>query len=128
LRFGATPGINDLLIMAMKKYIQGFLVFVLMGLQLALAQHATVHFVEDEPLMISGGQHQPPADPDKHDRDKICQICLFEKNYSFVLVSPSAVISLAVSGMAYAVLPLPVLHTQEAASAYYSRGPPVSLS
>ena len=70
--------------MTFREYISGFLVFVMLAMQLLLAQHYTVHFNEEahtvahHQLPSKGGNGtQQDADP-----DDICQICFFAKIFS----------------------------------------------
>lgn len=73
-----------------KREIGLFLVCVMLCVQLILAQHATVHFIEDEHIGAGSRQEngqESPVDRPVHDKDKTCQICLFSKDFSYT--SPS---------------------------------------
>lgn len=68
--------------MAFKKDIGRFLLVVMLAMQVALAQHATVHFTE-------GTHNNPVHQQQDHqpDKDKLCQLCLFSKNFTKILTS-----------------------------------------
>ena len=97
--------------MTFKKHISGFLVLVMLAMQLLLAQHYTVHFNEEAhtvahhqlPSKGGDGNHQD-ADP-----DDICQICLFAKIFSQSTFS-----------LAFVALPLFVAEILKAASIHIS--------
>lgn len=73
-----------------RREISLFLVFVMLCMQLILAQHATVHFIEDEHIGAASQQEnrqESPADRPAHHKDKTCQICLFSKDFSYTFPS-----------------------------------------
>jgi hypothetical protein len=60
--------------------------------QLILAQHATVHFIEDEHIgAVYRHENRPesPAHHPAHHDGKICQICLFSKVFSYTFAVAS---------------------------------------
>jgi hypothetical protein len=75
-----------------RREVSFFLAFVMLCMQLVLAQHATVHFIEDEHIGAGSQQEDrqdSPANPPAHDKGKICQICLFSKVLSYTLLVAS---------------------------------------
>ena len=67
--------------MTFRKHIGQFLIIVLLlGMQLAIAQHATVHFTE-EGLTSVHHQEQDKQDHKPHS-SKLCQLCLLTKDFT----------------------------------------------
>lgn len=64
--------------MTFKRYLGQFFILMLLTAQLALAQHATVHFLEDQYAV----SHEHHADHSQPSKDKICQVCLFAKGFA----------------------------------------------
>lgn len=115
--------------MTQRKYIGWFLVFIMLGLQLVLARHATVHFAETGYLSASSGSQSAPSPvPDKQDHDKICQVCLFEKHFSDTILSAKADITHAVPYTVDVAPAFDTLVARHEIHAYLSRGPPALLS
>jgi hypothetical protein len=79
--------------MIFRKYFGQFLILMMLAAQLALAQHATVHFLEDQHIGIAFQQSGDPATPQKHhgpEKGKICQACLLAKDFSHTSLSAAA--------------------------------------
>jgi len=121
-------------IMNLKKHISAVLVLLTLAMQLLLAQHYTVHFHEDEQIGISHQQtdgHGGAAHDGEHNEDgcnKICQICVFSKNLSqLLLLSFTAALTIAclICGIFFAAEKFPFQNTP---LLYSARAPPLFLS
>jgi hypothetical protein len=114
--------------MTFRKYILGLLVFLMLGMQFMLAEHAKIHFSEEEYVTASSRPDAPQKQDGHGDHDKICQICLFDKIFSGLILSQAHTVAPPVSVANYGVGALPVYAAQELPSAYLPRGPPAFLS
>lgn len=115
--------------MGFRKMIGQFVVLALLLSQLALAQHATVHVLED-PGFVSQGVSGTPAHSDhsKSDKYKVCGICLLSQGLSHADLT--AVFDLGIAPVIDAfALPGPVAAiARHDIRAYDARGPPPFLS
>ena len=116
--------------MAMRKHINLFLVLLMLGAQLALAQHATVHFAEQQEI-VNAYMHQSGHDsPSGHHGPHlkvVCQLCLFSKGISHTITPVSIVFNGPVEISAYKT-PLAQSHiTRQSSHGYLARGPPAFL-
>lgn len=66
--------------MNFQKRVGQFLLVLMLAMQVALSQHATVHFME-------GAHNSPIHQQQDHqpDKDKLCQICLLSKDFTKIL-------------------------------------------
>ena len=106
--------------MTLRKKISAFLVLSMLAMQLLLAQHYTVHFNEDD--------HLVPAKHGKADPDKICQVCIFSKNFSHTAAADSVYFAVLLLAAAIFVSASFAAPAQYPAHAYAARGPPSFLS
>lgn len=101
-----------------------FLLMVMLVMQIALSQHAAVHFLEGahgHPL-----HDQEQGQDHKSGNDAPCQLCLLSKNFSKTLTSAEPDVFFAGRAIAgNAVLPPPAF-VDGAPSPYIARGPPAS--
>ena len=119
--------------MTFRKHIGQFLILVMLTAQLALAQHATVHFLEDETIVSvvnadSGVNTIDRNDADKHKADILCQICLFSKGLSHTVLASGITLHILFPSADIIVPDLPVFHVYAQLSANRARAPPVFLS
>jgi hypothetical protein len=107
--------------MDFKKATGRFLIVMMLAMQVALAQHATVHSAEGmQQHAPAQGQHRDHA-PDK---DKLCQICLLSKDFAKILTPSNVqVADPIVIGIRTLILPQAVLVTHSP-SVYTARAPP----
>ena len=116
--------------MAFRGYTNSFLLLVMFLTQLALAQHAAVHFApEGHTIALAeygdgGNDHSPHK---KQQSDKICQLCFFAKNFSQVVLAGSTLISQGVFEPSFIFSPAQNMHVQAIARAYQARAPPSLL-
>lgn len=90
--------------MTFRKHIGQFLIIVLLGMQLATAQHATVHFAEEG---FAPAHHQEEDKQDhKPHSSKLCQLCLLTKDF--------------MNGLAHIAPGIPVPALVEPESFYFS--------
>jgi hypothetical protein len=117
--------------MALKRKISGFLILLMLAMQLLLAQHYTVHFSEGQHIGVSQNKADGNSngnDKDRDGHDKLCQVCLFSKSFSHVLLaSPAALLILALlfSGVFLITVPFSLRNNTVV---YPARGPPAFLS
>jgi len=107
--------------MTVRKNISLLLIMLLLGAQLALAQHATVHFTDH------GGIHHQ-HDNDSPQVNELCQLCIFAKGFAHGLSPDDAVLHADFLISSYRV---PVAHNylkRQESQGYLSRGPPAFLS
>lgn len=107
------------------------LVFVMLCTQLILAQHATVHFIEDEHIGYAyqhENKQESPVDHPGHNKDKVCQICLFSKALSHTFLSAGVDVLAPDFAAAFAV-PVPRdAYARIITLPLRARGPPFLLS
>lgn len=108
--------------MDFKKSIGRFLLVMMLTMQIALAQHATVHFME--------GAHQNPAHSEqqdhKHKKDQTqhCQLCQFSKNFNKILnTDETGVTAPALTAVQIIAAPQSIAMGNEPSS-YSARAPP----
>lgn len=94
-----------------------------------MAQHATVHFAEENHIGIEQAQsHDEPGHDEHHGKHKRCEQCLLIKSFHNILTSaPPAVV--AVTFEREPIL-FPIRSTAQkiTASAYLARAPPTFLA
>ena len=113
--------------MGIRRKINLFLILCMIGAQLALAQHATVHFALEGYGEIHATQHQDNGHHHKPQADKFCQLCLFAKGLAHALTSEAAIVPPDVFkiGIIFpAILDVPV---RQNAKLYQARAPPAFL-
>ncbi len=119
--------------MTLKNKISGFLILLMLSMQLLLAQHYTVHFQQDDEHIGISQNHEdghgaPIHDDHKPTPDKICQICVFSKSFSHLLLSSFAAV-LVIACLTGGVFFLSEqFFQQNNPQAYSARGPPAFLS
>ncbi len=124
-------GQSSVAVMAFRKHIGRFLVLVMLTAQLALAQHATVHFLEDRTIAAqadTGSGPDKPADHDKTGKDKVCQICVSAKGLSHSVLSGGASIPAPQTMEGFIAPDAHDAHVSFIAHSYQARAPPVLLS
>jgi hypothetical protein len=116
--------------MIFRKYIGRFLILAMLAAQLALAQHATVHFLEDGHAVsqAQSSDSPAPAGHGKANKDKICQICLFSKGLSHAFLFAGAEIPAAEIAAGFVVPRLQTVPARHEALLHEARGPPSFLS
>lgn len=116
-----------------QKHINLFLILLMLGAQLALAKHTTVHFAEEQAAIVAIHAHDGDHSPINHDHDSdspqvtdLCQFYLFAKDCGHTLTPESFVFSAPAVADIYRVSPKK--HTREqTAHRYFARAPPVFL-
>lgn len=107
--------------MTTRQKIGHILLFAMLAMQLAFAQHASVHVYED--ISSPARHHQDDPSPDK---DPFCQICLFAKNVSHFVVpiGPDMPIHALTAGtlLVFEIVPL----CGRVFSHYSARAPPAA--
>lgn len=95
--------------------------FVLMlAMQVALAQHASVHFLEgahNGPVHQQQDRHQP-------DKDKLCQLCLLSKDFAKILTPAGPDIMVPVHAVIQTAAFLESVAASGNPSPYTARAPP----
>ncbi len=133
LRLDFTSDPVFIILMTFRKHIGQFLILVMLAAQLALAQHATVHFLEDETIVSlvhadSGVNTIDRNEADKQKADKICQICLYSKSFSHTIFASGIFLHITSLSAALIAPDLPVFHVHSQCSTNRARAPPVFLS
>ena len=105
---------------------------MLLGAQIVIARHAMMHFAEDTYVGFyvehsadgngSSGNHNK-----KPQSDKLCQICLFSKSFSHVLLNDPALVPKDLFKFTFVFPPAQEVLVQAIASAYQPRAPPAFL-
>ncbi len=109
-----------------KRFLCFFVLQIMLAAQVLMAQHFTVHFMEEAHIASHAGHSHNHSDHNK--ADKVCQICLLTKGFQNVLGSSSQTISI-VAFKFDPIASLPKSLEQKAlASAYLARAPPPFLS
>lgn len=117
--------------MTFRKYIGQFLILMMLAAQLALAQHATVHFLEDQHIGIAFQQTGDSAPAPNHhgpEKDKICQICLLAKGFSHISLFAVAEIPVVVHPAAFVFPAAQEVPVPATSFSYEARAPPAFLS
>ena len=69
--------------MTVRKTINLFLIVLLLGAQLAIAQHASVHLTIESGRALYEHNHQDAPDHQKHQNDHdLCQLCLLTQSFT----------------------------------------------
>lgn len=113
-----------------KKQIAQFMLVMLLGAQLALAQHAAVHFATEGHIGIhteQGSDGKSNPGPNKPQSDKLCQICLLAKSFSHIVLNSPALVPQTVFEFSFIFPPAQEVRVQAIASAYQPRAPPAFL-
>ncbi len=121
--------------MSLRKSLNALMAAVMLLIQLALAQHFTVHFQESEYTKIFApaaktqvahdAQAQGKSDDGDDDEGKICP---FGKVFNQAFIVHAVLIAVLFAFMIVFAELFRVRLTQHDSLAYFSRGPPVSLS
>lgn len=111
--------------MSFRKTLAPVFIVLMLLAQLALAQHATVHFQEDQ--YASHQQHgdNGSGEPDK---SKLCQICITAKQLHDIFSHADFVLLALVLAYALSLLPERITRTHAVTSSYSARAPPILLS
>ncbi len=114
-----------------RKQIAQLVFVLLLGAQLALAQHATVHLTPEGHAGFHvehgsnnnghGGDHNKPRS------DRFCQICIFAKSFSQALLGAPAFVPESAFKLAFVFPPPQDMRVQALTRAYQPRAPPVFL-
>lgn len=112
--------------MTLRKHIGQFLILLMLVAQLALAQHATVHFLEDQ-YKTAQHQNHDPAQTDRHDKSKSCQICVTAKELGHLLTSADMAAVVTLLAAIFMVWPLRRNIKPLPVAFYSSRAPPSFL-
>jgi hypothetical protein len=106
--------------MIYRKGLNQFLLMLMLAMQIALAQHATVHFMD--------GTHNTPVhqqqDPEP-DKDKLCQLCLLSKHFTKILTPAGLDIPAPVDTFSQKAAFLQSIITSGNTSPYIARAPPI---
>jgi hypothetical protein len=109
--------------MAMRNNIHFFMILLLLGAQLALAQHASVHFTDHG----HETHHEHEEAEDERYADELCQICIFSKGLTSGLPLDGSYVTTLLARTSYKVPFAQNYITQQASSGYLARGPPSFL-
>jgi hypothetical protein len=94
-----------------------------LGTQIALAQHAGVHFSSHE----SFHSHESGNDQNAPDSKELCQICLSGKIYTSALKPNGIELKIVLSRAAYEIACKSAHIRQQTSHAYLARAPPSFL-
>jgi hypothetical protein len=109
--------------MVLRKNINLFLVLLMLGAQLAIAQHASLHFTERDYVAY----HQENHNEGTPQALEICQLCISAKASSFAVVQDDVIVyNLSVEAYYKAQLTQYYIK-QQISHGYLSRAPPFFL-
>ncbi len=110
--------------MTTRSTINLVLILLMLGAQIALAQHATVHFTDHG---HSAQHHHDDNKEGTPQTGELCQICILNKNIAHALTPDAFIREVVVTQSAYRV-PFAQNHiTRQASQGYLARGPPLFL-
>ena len=110
--------------MVTRKYIKLLLILLMLGAQLALAQHATVHFTDHGHIETHHDHSDHGGTPKA---GELCQICVFAKSFANTAIPDGVLIPAALMDSSYHVPPAQNHITRQASHGYLARGPPSFL-
>lgn len=120
--------------MIVKKHLYLLLILLMLGAQIGLAQHATVHFTDHGHISHAEhhdhddhGVHEEPDGNTAPETAELCQICIFAKSLSYSFAPED--ITLPVTLTAHSDTPLLSQNcpSQESRHRYLARAPPAFL-
>jgi hypothetical protein len=100
------------------------LIVLMLGAQLALAQHATVHSTPGYEAFRTAKTDAVHTDHDKAPHDKSCQICVLANGLSHALGSDAALALPAIRNETFSPPSAHEMRVRFLAAAYQARAPP----